>query len=219
MKTVYKLLLLFFLLSIIILLNFLIFGERFQELFSLEGSREFMAGFGLWAGPVGVLLLVLDLVLPIPSSGVIGGIGASLGVGRGFLWGWLGLVSGGLIGYGAARLGGKRWADKLAEPEDQERYRAMFDSWGGLALVSTRLLPIVPEVLSVLAGLYRMHFSRFLVATLLGTVPPALIYAWLGARAREHPGPAIWGLVLVTALGWLLFLQVKKRQEKQERNM
>ena len=210
-----KLLLLFVLLCTVILVNFLIWGESYEELFTMDGSARMLEGYGAWAGWAGVALLVVDLVLPIPSSGVIGGLGLVLGVVPGFFWGWLGLMLSGFIGYGVARLGGRRWANRLASPEEQARFQHLFDSWGGLALVSTRLLPILPEVLSVLAGLYRMHFSRFFLATVLGTIPPALIYAWLGAQAREHPGPAVWGLVGVTVLAWLGFVQVKKRQARR----
>ena len=210
-----KLFFIFFGLSTLILINFMIWGDGYERLFTMEGSAALLADSGDWAGWVGMGLLVVDLVLPIPSSGVIGGLGAALGFFPGFLWGWCGLMLSGFTGYGIARLGGQRWANRLATPEEQARFQHLFDTWGGLALVSTRLLPILPEVLSVLAGLYRMHFSRFFLATVLGTVPPALIYAWLGAQAREHPGPAVWGLVLVTVLAWMGFMAVKKRQERR----
>ncbi|MCC5848890.1 MAG: TVP38/TMEM64 family protein [Verrucomicrobia bacterium] len=211
-----KIILLFFLLCTLILVNFLIFGENYEQLFSMERSGDFLREYGTLAGLVGAGLLVVDLVLPIPSSGVIGGLGAALGVGAGFFWGWFGLVLSAFTGYGIARLGGRKWADRLAAPEEQRRFQHMFDTWGGLALVSSRMLPILPEVLSVLAGLYRMHFSRFVVATLLGAIPPAFVYAWLGARAREHPGPALWALVGITVVAWFGFLAVKKRYGGEE---
>ena len=208
-----KLVVIFVILCAVLLGGFFLWGQWWDTWLAPGAAREFFENHGPLAGGVGVGLLIVDLVLPIPSSAVIGGLGAALGVLPGFLWGWLGLVLSGLTGYGVARLGGKKWANRLASPEEQDRFQHLFDTWGGLALVSTRLLPILPEVLSVLAGLYRMHFSRFLLATLLGSIPPALVYAWLGATAVDHPGPAIWGLVAITVLAWLGFVWTKNRME------
>jgi len=210
-----KLVLLFVGLCVLILTGFFLWGEHWETWLSPERTREFFEEYGNAAGLIGAGLLVVDLIFPIPSSAVIGGLGAALGVWAGFLWGWIGLVVSGFTGYGVARLGGKRWADKLTRPEERNRFQHMFDTWGGLALVSTRMLPILPEVLSVLAGLYRMHFNRFAIATLLGTIPPALVYAWIGAHAVEHPGPAIWTLVLITVAAWFVFQAVKSRAERR----
>ncbi len=205
-----RLLTLFSGLSVLVLVTFLIWGEGYERLFSGEGARAFFDDRADWAGPIGAGLLIADLLLPVPSTGIIGGMGAVLGLLPAFFWSWLGLSLSGCAGYGLARLGGPRLAGRLASPEEQRRYREMFNSLGGLAIVITRLLPVLPEVLSVLAGLYRMRFSAFLAATLLGSIPPALVYSWLGARALESPGPALWGFVAVTALAWLAFLKVRK---------
>lgn len=210
-----KLFFIFLALCILILAGFLLWGEQWETWLSPEKTREFFENHGAAAGLVGAGLLVADLVLPIPSSAVIGGLGAALGVGPGFLWGWVGLVVSGFTGYGVGRLGGRPWADKLTRPEERGRFQHMFDTWGGLALVSTRMLPVLPEVLSVMAGLYRMHFTRFALATVLGTLPPAFVYAWIGARAVDHPGPAIWALVLITVAAWVVFQAVKARAERR----
>jgi uncharacterized membrane protein YdjX (TVP38/TMEM64 family) len=201
---------LFLLLSALILVSFFIWGSGFDALFSLDGSTRFFDSHARLAGPLGAGLLIADLVLPIPSTGVLGGMGAVLGAGPAFLWGWSGLVLSGSCGYAAARWGGTRWAAKLAPEEERERYKDLFNTWGSLAIVITRLLPVLPEVLSVLSGLYGMKFSRFFGATLVGSLAPALAYTWLGAQAREHPGPAIWGIVLLTALAWLAFLYLHR---------
>jgi len=212
-----RLFLVFFGLSALILLSFRIWGEGYERLFSGEGAREFFAARADWAGPAGAGLLIADLLLPVPSTGIIGGMGAVLGFAPAFLWGWLGLCLSGCAGYSLARLGGPRLADRLASPAEQIRYQALFNSLGGLAIVITRLLPVLPEVLSVLAGLYRMRFSAFFLATLLGSIPPALVYSWLGARALETPGPALWGFVAVTALAWLAFLRLRSHSRKTPR--
>lgn len=204
-----KLTLISILLVFSILVVFGIWGEQFESMFSLQGSADFLKQHHAAAGWIAVGLLISDLILPVPTTGIIGGTGAVLGALQGAVYGWTGLVLAGLTGYGVAKLGGARIADKLASPEEQNRYRAWFDSWGGFAVVISRMLPILPEVFSVLAGLYGMRFSRFLVALMLGSIPPAIAYAWLGAQLRDNPGPAIWGFVGLTAAAWWVFLKLK----------
>lgn len=206
-----KLLLIFFALTALILITFAFFGDHFAFLFSGERGREFFEQAAHWAGPLGVLLLVSDLFLPIPTTIVIGAMGAVMGIGPAALWGWLGLVLAGFAGYGLARLGGTRWADKLATPEEQLRYQQLFDTWGGLAVVISRMLPILPEVLSVLAGLYGMRFKNFAVAVTLGSIPPAVVFAWIGRQSKAHPGPALGSLVLLTSLLWLLYQHLNRK--------
>jgi len=206
-----KLVAVFFGLCLLILLTFALFGDTFDALFSSAESRELLREHRAWAGPIGAGLLIADLLLPIPTTIIIGAMGAVMGTVAGAIWGWIGLTLAGLTGYGLARLGGQRWADRLAPPEEQKRTRHMFDTWGGLAVVLSRMLPILPEAISVLAGLYRMHASRFILAVSLGSIPPALAFAWIGGRAAEHPGPALWGLVALTGLAWIGFLGMQRR--------
>ncbi len=200
-----KLLLIFFALTALILITFALFGDHFDFLFSGEKGKEFFTQASRWAGPIGAGLLISDLFLPIPTTIIIGAMGAVMGVAEAAFWGWLGLSLAGLTGYGLAQWGGEKWADKLASPAEQIRYRNLFDSWGGLAVILSRMLPILPEVLSVLAGLYGMRFKNFLIAVTLGSIPPAIAFAWIGQQSLEHPGLALWGLVLLTTLLWFIF--------------
>lgn len=205
-----RLLILFFLLCALILVSFILFGDEFDRMFSSEQTRELLREHRQWAGPIGVALLVSDLLLPIPTTVVIGAMGAVLGVGVAAFWGWLGLSLAGLTGYGVARLGGQVWADKLAPPEKQAEYRRMFNAWGGLAVVLSRMMPILPEVISVLAGLYRMRASRYVAAVALGSLPPALGFAWVGHRAVDEPGLAVWAMALLMGVLWLIFIRLKR---------
>lgn len=199
-------LVLFFVLSGMFLLSFSIWGDGFDHLFTLENSIRFFESHAHRTGPLGAGLLIADLILPIPSTGILGGMGAVLGFGPAFWWGWSGLVLSGSCGYALGRLGGFGRVMKRIPGSEQLHAQQLFDTWGSFALVITRLLPILPEVLSILSGLYGMKFSRFFGATLLGSLAPALVYTWLGAQARQHPGIAIWSIVLLTALAWTVFL-------------
>lgn len=207
-----KFLLLFFGLSLFILATFLLFGDAFSFLFDPDKANAYFREIRHLAGPAGAGFLISDLFLPVPTTVIIGAMGAVIGVARAAWWGWLGLTLAGMSGYGLARWGGKTWADTLVPPSEQQRYRDLFNHWGGLAVVLSRMLPILPEVLSVLAGLYGMSAKRFALAVSLGSIPPALVYAWIGSKAQAHPGPASWGLVVITALLWGLYVYIERKK-------
>jgi uncharacterized membrane protein YdjX (TVP38/TMEM64 family) len=58
--------------------------------------------------------------------------------------------------------------------------------------------------MSVLAGLARMHFGRFLAALLLGTVPVAVLFAWIGHASTERPALGMVLVILIPLAFWPL---------------
>lgn len=214
-----KLLFLFLGLSLLILLTFGLFGDHFTFMFSGEKGREFFARADHWTGPLGAGLLISDLVLPIPTTVIIGSMGAVLGWVEAAIWGWIGLSLAGLTGYGLARWGGEKLASRLASEEEQSRYRHLFNHWGGLAVILSRMLPVLPEVLSVLAGLYGMKFSRFAAAVILGSIPPALAFAWIGEKSVEHPGFGIWGFAGLMGIIWYIYGKVNKSSSNHSKSL
>lgn len=209
-KTAKSLLAISVTLTFMILATFAIWGDAWDQLWSLEASASWFENHPHTAGVVAVGLLIGDLVLPVPTTAIIGGLAAATGFLTGFAYGWLGLVLAGLAGFCLARLGNRRLANWIASPDEQKRWQAWFDQWGSFAIIISRMLPILPEVMSVLAGLYGMRFSRVLPALLLGSFPAALAFSWLGSQSRSHPGPALWGFVLLTGVMWLLYLRLIK---------
>ena len=89
----------------------------------------------------------------------------------------LGSVIGASIAYWAARLGGRPLVDKLArwmrvDPSHIDSAEAQFQRWGaGLVLVG-RVMPGVRTLISIPAGLARMPFLTFFIATFIGA------YVW-----------------------------------------
>lgn len=66
---------------------------------------------------------------------------------------------------------------------------------------------MVMETMSVVAALSAMTRGTFLVASLLGTVPIVVVYAYAGAvsKATGSLVPAVVMLIAVAALGWVIY--------------
>ena len=154
-----------------------------------------------------VALLALDVFLPIPSSLVMVLSGAAFGVPLGAALALVGSIGGEWLGFELVRRYGRRLSATMIGDEELARFNRFFDRHGMAAVVVTRPLPIVMETMSIVAGLSGMRRSAFLTASLLGTAPIVLVYAYAGAFSRDTGSavPAIVILVAVTGAGWLWY--------------
>lgn len=202
MHLVTRILVVAILLAGIFVAIFAILGERFDALFDPSHCIPWFESIRPYAWLVAIGLLISDLVMPVPATGVMAALGAVYGTAWGAAIGATGFILSGLTGYGLARLAGRRGARWLASDAELDRFRGFFDRWGGYAVILSRLAPILPEVTTVLAGLARMHFLRFLAALVLGSVPMALLFAWIGQASSEHPAFGIAIAVVIPLSIW-----------------
>ena len=142
--------------------------------------------------------------LPIPSSLVMVLSGAAFGVAWGSLVALVGSISGEWIGFELVRRYGRGVSRGIVGADEFERFSAFFDRHGILAVMLTRPLPVVMETMSLVAGLSTMSRTAFLGASLAGTAPIVVIYAYAGAVSRQVDSivPAVVILVAVSACGY-----------------
>ena len=115
-----------------------------------------------------MLLLAADLFLPLPGTLIMSALGYVYGPVGGGLLATVGSFLGGTLGYGLCRLLGRGAARRLLGEKDLEKGERLFASVGGWIVVLSRWLPLVPEVVSCMAGLTRMPARSFLLALLCG---------------------------------------------------
>ena len=206
MKLFFKVLGIAAALALLFVAGFELWGEQLETLFSQESCVEWFSRTRPTAWLVAIGLLVADLLLPIPATGVMAALGAIYGVAVGAAVGAAGSALAGLLGYGLARLAGKKGIRYIAGEDEVERFRAFFDRWGGAGIIVSRVLPILPEVMSVLAGLAGMRFARFVAALLLGTIPVSILFAYIGSVSAERPWYGMAVAVIIPLLLWPVFL-------------
>jgi uncharacterized membrane protein YdjX (TVP38/TMEM64 family) len=170
-------------------------------------AGTWLSGAGAGSAVLIVALLALDVFLPVPSSLVMVLSGAAFGVGKGAALALLGSVAGEWLGFELVRRFGRRAAAWLMGSDNIEPFEHFFQRHGVAAIIITRPLPIVMETMSLVAGLSTMSRSAFLGASLAGTTPIVLVYAYAGAFSREAGSlvPAAVILTAVTGAGWLWF--------------
>ena len=169
--------------------------------------ERWMGNAGTGSAVVMISLLAADLFLPIPSSLIMVLSGAAFGVLWGSLFSLIGSIGGEWLGFELVRGYGRAASSRLVGDDELERLSRIFARHGAAVVVVTRALPVVMETMSVVAGLSTMKRSSFLVASLLGTAPIVVVYAYAGAVWRETGSllPAVIMLIAVAGLGWIIY--------------
>jgi uncharacterized membrane protein YdjX (TVP38/TMEM64 family) len=157
---------------------------------SQEANDAVMAlrNYESWAWVVGIALIWADLMLPIPQTAVIAALGIIYGTLLGGVLGSLGLITGGLLGYGLMLTSARLLAQRFVGPRSLYKMESLFDRGGAWAIVLTRNLPYsVPEAMVFLAGLAGMPMRKFIAALTVGSVPAAFAFAAIGAGWADQP--------------------------------
>lgn len=156
-------------------------------------------------------LLAVDAVLAVPTVATVVAAGYLLGP----LWGALGsfagmMLAGSICYWGGRIVGAARWLRGRAAAGLESGVSQV----GPAALLLARAAPMLPEVLSVMAGSGRMRASRYYLYFGLGNLPFALLVAYAGSISTlERPWPAIAVGLAVPATGaaYLLWRRTSRR--------
>jgi uncharacterized membrane protein YdjX (TVP38/TMEM64 family) len=187
-----------------LMIPFLIWDELFTQMFSGEEMVAWLRARGSFGWAAGILLLVSDLLLPIPGTAVMAALGFVYGPLVGGFVSAAGSFLAGMLAYGLCRGLGHGVALKLAGPADLVKGERLFARSGGWIVALSRCLPLLPEVIACLAGLARMPLGKFAVALACGSVPVGFVFAGIGSLGEDRPGLAIGLSLALPPLLWLV---------------
>lgn len=204
-------------LILLVLIPFFLWGGQLMALLDATSARMWIANYGAWGWLAVIGLLVVDLFLPIPATGVMSAAGFLYGAWVGGVISFLGSFLSGVLAYVLCRFFGRRAAEWLAGPEGLEQNERLFARSGPWLIILSRWLPVLPEVVACLAGLARMRPGLFFASLICGTVPPAFTYAAVGALFDSEPGWAFTLSIALPVLLWMAFRPfLRARQFKPE---
>ena len=160
------------------------------------GVRAEVAAAGAWAPLLFVALQAVVTITPLPRIMFT----VAAGVLFGSVWG-LALTITGTALAALAAYGLVRWVGGPIVARHEHRagfawVRARLDRSGLLAMVSLRLLPMVPfSVLNYAAGVARVRLAPYLVGTVLGVLPGTIAIVVLGdAVTSGDVNPALFAV-------------------------
>ena len=157
----------------------------------------------LWYGPlVLIAAYAIGCIFAIPASIFI--------IAAGIIWGWklgatyamCGAMLGATAAYFAGRFLGEGLLDRFGKAGEAVA-RQVSDN-GFVSMLIARLIPGPPfAVWNYAAGIARMHFGEYFLATLLGTLPAHIIFAYCADalfNGTMTQGDAVKRLVAVGVL-------------------
>lgn len=141
--------------------------------------------FGMFLG------MVLEaVIIAIPSEAILatGGILASqkifsfLGA---FITGLIGSTFCAIVIYLMGCIGGRPFVKKYGKyffmkEEDIEKSDSWFNKYGLMASLICRNFPIVRTLISLPIGIMRLSFAKFLIYTIIGSIPWTFIFVYVG---------------------------------------
>jgi uncharacterized membrane protein YdjX (TVP38/TMEM64 family) len=117
------------------------------------------------------------------------------------------------ISFYLARALGRSPVEALVGKAGLQTADRWFARWGAYAVLVGRLVPVISfDAISFAAGLTRMRFPGFLVATIIGMSPATFVYAYLGWRAPQYVNLllVVFGVVLAITVVSIIFRRYRK---------
>lgn len=185
---------------------FVIVGEQ-SERWVVE---NLLTGSYLTSGSAPALLAVVavlasDILLPVPSSGVMTYAGAALGWLPGSAICFVGLMLSCLIGYALGRYFGLPLVRRFVSETELQEMAARLEKPGLWVIAGFRGVPVLAEASVLVAGVVRMTRRRFWIAVTVANLCIAMIYNGLGHYARDSEWLA-YALVISIVLPLVLLL-------------
>jgi uncharacterized membrane protein YdjX (TVP38/TMEM64 family) len=189
----------------LVLTPYFLWHEQMDAYFVSEPYQAWLVSIKPYAWLIGLSLIIADLFLPIPVPPVMATLGALYGTAVGGAVATIGSILSGMLAYGLARLAGRRGARWLASDRELSDFQRFFDTWGVAGIVASRALPVLPEVLTLLAGLARMRFGRFMLSLVVGATATGMAIAWVGQAAGQS-STLLLVMTVVPAGLWCIYL-------------
>jgi phospholipase D1/2 len=158
---------------------------------------------GLWYGPIVLIVSYgVGCIFAVPASIFI--------IAAGIIWGWkLGVtyaMTGAMLGASASYFAGQFLGEGLLDRFGKagEMVRRQVSRNGFVSMLIARLIPGPPfAVWNYAAGIARMNFGEYFLATLLGTLPAHIVFAYCADalfNGTMTQGDAVKRLAVVAGL-------------------
>ncbi len=172
----------------------------------LDPSRlqEFILSFGPLAPLVWTLLYLVAVFIPYATTVMTVAAGLAFGVVHGGLLTYGVTLFASLLPFTVARRLGRDWVERRVGGTRVEKYVELINRHAFLVFFYLRLLPTLPyEIQNHVAGVTRISYRHFLLASALGNGPILFALVFLGDGLMSPDSPRFWGAVVLYGLALL----------------
>jgi uncharacterized membrane protein YdjX (TVP38/TMEM64 family) len=211
------------LLAILVACYFLIpsFQHSINETFKLLTSddeariKAWVAKFGI-AGPLMlILVMVVQMFLFVVPNVLLMMIAIIM---YGPVWGaiisFLGVFVSSSVGYFIGRRLGPITVNKLISIKTQVKISRFIEEYGFAAIAITRISSLSNDSLSIIAGLLKMSYRKYILATLSGITPLITLLALYGRNGRIET--ALLWIAAVSLILLIIYIFIDKKLKKKK---
>ncbi len=195
---------------------------RFPQWFAIDTVRravEAIRSLGAWGVLLSIALMIAHSFLPFPAEVVA----IANGLIYGPLWGsvitWVGAMIGAACAFAVVRVLGRSFVDRLLPPRRRQQLASWSTSYGGSAILVSRLIPVIAfNLINYASALTDVSFATFLWATAIGILPLTVGFAVLGDRLLS--GWGVWAFLAaggIVAVAWWTGRRIWRRKSGGEK--
>lgn len=181
-----------------------------------ERIQKWVDTFGPFGPIVIIVAMMLQMFLFIVPNILLMMIAI---VSYGPFWGgvisFVGVFASSTLGYFIGKKLSRVTLSKFVSFENQRKISDFIQDYGVGAIISTRLCSFSNDSLSIVAGVLKMEYRKYIIATLLGITPLIVLLAIFGKNEKIE-----WALLLATAasllmlVGYIIFDKRRKRRRR-----
>ncbi len=196
------------------------FDEAWRVLSSNDNQKieAWVSNFG-WKGPLVLILgmIIQMFLLVIPSLALMvvsilayGPIGGSLII-------LVSIFAASSVGYFIGRYFGPIIVQKILGRKSEKKVSAFLEDYGFWAVIVTRINPFLSnDAISLVGGILRMGYWKFIGATLIGIMPLTIFIAIIGENTYSLKSGLLWAsIVSILIFGLYVYWDKKKNRTRR----
>ncbi len=171
------------------------YSSNMFKSFSVEGIKNYIISFGVFAPIMYILMFTCAAVTLFPDGVIAVAGGLSFGVYEGAIYTIIGACGGATLAFCICRFFGRNVVEKLIKHK-AELFEDGVEKRGFVIILLLRLIPMIPfDLISYGAGLSKIKYRDFILATIVGVIPGVLVYTNIGDKIID-----IWSIEFLFAL-------------------
>jgi membrane protein DedA with SNARE-associated domain len=192
----------------------------------VHSALLFIENLGVWGILLGLMLEVIPSELVLSYGGYLVSQGRISFIGA-IVFGTVGCILQQVILYWIGRYGGRPFVEKYGKYFGlKKRFvdiaEIWFNKYGAGMVFTARFVPVVRQAISIPAGMARMPMLTFIFYTMLGTIPWAVLFVYLGRKLGADweqisvaAAPFVKPFILVAVIiivGYVLFKVLRRNK-------
>ena len=202
-------------LLLVVLVAAFAFAVR-AEMVQPEAVRDFILAFGPLAPLIYILLYLVAVFIPYATTVLTVAAGLAFGTLWGSLLTFATTLCASLLPMTVARRLGREWVERKIGAGKVRKYADFINANAFLVFFYLRLVPSLPyELQNYIAGVSRISYKQFVLASALGTGPIVLILAFFGDSLTAPESVEFWiatGIYLFVLLAPVVYLLIRRRR-------